>query len=197
MSGIHTALTYRGSVIIIDRTDVANTNVKFPKGSPQAGKVSIRSAHMLMLRCSVSATMSCCACSPPYCHRLFTELPLPPLHGDHADAQTVYAEEFDLASWTFRPLDVKTNVFCSTGASIEDGTILSIGGASDASNIADPMLNGSFSIRSFTPGNIAQGTPNTIAANYEFWPRAQNEGAMRLAAGWRLALLLQVTEFDF
>ena len=41
VSGIHTALTYKGTVIIIDRTDVANTIAKFPAGSPQAGKVSV------------------------------------------------------------------------------------------------------------------------------------------------------------
>ena len=46
-------------------------------------------------------------------------------------------------------MDVKSNVFCSTGVTLEDGTVLSIGGTSDAAAFADPLLNGSFSVRAF------------------------------------------------
>lgn len=73
-----------------------------------------------------------------------------------SQVQNAYGEELTLtgASPVYpveeRALDVKSNVFCSAGQVLGDGTILSIGGSSDASN-ADPLLNGSFAIRAFNP----------------------------------------------
>lgn len=69
-------------------------------------------------------------------------------------AQVIYAEEYSFADNVFRPLDVKTNVFCSAGQVLEDGTLVSIGGASDATN-PNPLQNGSFSIRSIPPCRVS------------------------------------------
>lgn len=72
------------------------------------------------------------------------------------DAQNAYGEELTITGKNAvypmeeRALDVKSNVFCSAGQILGDGTILSIGGSSDATN-ADPLLNGSFAIRAFKP----------------------------------------------
>lgn len=47
------------------------------------------------------------------------------------------------------PLNVVTNLFCSAGQLLADGSLLSVGGSTDSSAF-DPIYNGSYSIRSYS-----------------------------------------------
>lgn len=46
------------------------------------------------------------------------------------------------------PLNVVTNLFCSAGQLLSDGSLLSVGGSTDATAF-DPLYNGSYSIRQY------------------------------------------------
>ncbi|GJP84940.1 hypothetical protein CLOP_g14986 [Closterium sp. NIES-67] len=85
------------------------------------------------------------------------------------NGRTAYAEEYSFESRSLRALDVKSNVFCSAGAIDQYGRLISIGGTSDANatNLADPLLDGAASIRSFTPcpPAAAAAAANTAAKN--------------------------------
>ncbi|CAI7800254.1 unnamed protein product [Closterium sp. NIES-53] len=112
VSGIHTALTHYKTILYIDRTDVSNTYAKLLNG------------------------------------------------------RTAYAEEYSFETNSLRALDVKSNVFCSAGAIDAYGRLISIGGTSDANatNLADPLLDGAASIRSFSPCPQPSATAATTAA---------------------------------
>ncbi|CAI7913343.1 unnamed protein product [Closterium sp. NIES-53] len=81
------------------------------------------------------------------------------------NGRTAYAEEYSFETNSLRALDVKSNVFCSAGAIDAYGRLISIGGTSDANatNLADPLLDGSASIRSFTPCPPATAAPAAAA----------------------------------
>ncbi|CAI5514210.1 unnamed protein product [Closterium sp. Naga37s-1] len=94
--------------------------------------------------------------------------PLPP-PSPTPSVQTAYAEEYSFETGSLRALDVKSNVFCSAGAIDPYGRLISIGGTSDANatNLADPLLDGAASIRSFSPcppATSGAGTPVAAAS---------------------------------
>ena len=68
---------------------------------------------------------------------------------DSRFAQPAYGEEFTPDKNYFRPLDVLTNTFCSSGQLGDDGTFYSIGGTTNDPN--QKLMNGAGSVRKFVP----------------------------------------------
>ncbi|CAI5490571.1 unnamed protein product [Closterium sp. Naga37s-1] len=95
------------------------------------------------------------------------------------NGRTAYAEEYSFETNSLRALDVKSNVFCSAGAIDAYGRLISIGGTSDANatNLADPLLDGSASIRSFTPCPPATAAPTAAATAATASSGTANNGA--------------------
>ncbi|CAI5999122.1 unnamed protein product [Closterium sp. NIES-64] len=110
------------------------------------------------------------------------------------NGRTAYAEEYSFATGSLRALDVKSNVFCSAGAIDPYGRLISIGGTSDANatNLADPLLDGSASIRSFTPCPPATAAPAAAAASSAN-SSSSNGGGSSSSGGCDFSLVGQMT----
>ncbi|XP_022997365.1 aldehyde oxidase GLOX1-like [Cucurbita maxima] len=101
---------------------------------------------------------------------------------------TAHSLEYDVASNSFRPLMVQTDVWCSAGAAMSDGTLVQTGGFNDGDRrvrIFKPYPNGSdweeipfaLSVRRWYPTNhiLPDGRQIVIGGrrqfNYEFFPK--------------------------
>ena len=69
--------------------------------------------------------------------------------------QPAYGQLITYDKKVFQPLDVLTNVFCSSGQILEDGSFIAIGGTTN--DPAIKLMNGAADIRKFVPCNA---TPN-------------------------------------
>ena len=63
--------------------------------------------------------------------------------------QLAFGEEYDYKKNYFRPLDVLTNTFCSTGQLDANGVFYSLGGTTNDPNYQ--IVNGAASVRKFVP----------------------------------------------
>ncbi|XP_023546652.1 aldehyde oxidase GLOX1-like [Cucurbita pepo subsp. pepo] len=101
---------------------------------------------------------------------------------------TAHSLEYDVASNSFRPLMVQTDVWCSAGAAMSDGTLVQTGGFNDGDRrvrIFKPYPDGSdweeipfaLSVRRWYPTNhiLPDGRQIVIGGrrqfNYEFFPK--------------------------
>ncbi|XP_038885712.1 aldehyde oxidase GLOX1-like [Benincasa hispida] len=101
---------------------------------------------------------------------------------------TAHSLEYDVASNSFRPLMVQTDVWCSAGAAVTDGTLVQTGGFNDGDRrvrIFKPYPNGSdweeiplaLTVRRWYPTNqiLPDGRQIVIGGrrqfNYEFFPK--------------------------
>lgn len=89
------------------------------------------------------------------------------------NGQYTYAMEFDTNSYETRPLTVRTNMFCSSGSYLPNGTVMNFGGGEQIRN----GENGYNAIRSFTP--CLDGscdwvqTPDMILSTYRWYPTVE------------------------
>ncbi|KAG0579428.1 hypothetical protein KC19_4G098200 [Ceratodon purpureus] len=156
VSAMHMALTHTNRVIMFDRTDYGPSQIKLPGG---------------------------------YCRKNAKDLAL------KVDCWA-HSIEYDIASNKIRPLTIMSDTWCSSGAFQPDGSLTQTGGWNDGSNSVRRI--------GLTPTDDWKETPNSLAAprwyatnqllpdgrqiviggrrqfNYEFVPRAANDGVHAL-----------------
>lgn len=103
---------------------------------------------------------------------------------------TAHSLEYDVASNTFRPLFVQTNVWCSSGSVSPDGTLVQTGGFNDGDRMVRTFApcatcdwrevnNGLAARRWYATNHILPDGRQIIIGgrrqfNYEFYPKAQS-----------------------
>jgi len=151
------------SVVVIDRTDAVNTLMKLP--NKNVGKEKKYPIH-----CSRHCTAGTSGGTlNMYCIR---PLPLPtPIFFFFSLGQNAFGEEIRFTSNDTAnpgvevPLNVVTNLFCSAGQLLADGSLLSVGESTDSSAF-DPYLQmGRYSIRSYSSPCLAPSCSFSLLGN--------------------------------